>query len=168
MKNRIGRSPRGTAGTGTTPAAFYLGLCRLRGILSPPASATTNRRRAILLCRNEEKNRTRRIAATTAVAGGPFLTVAAMTLHQFPSSGLKSRIAAAPGQFSGNPCSDCQIDPLKSGIAAATRPFPWHSLQRFPNSPPKIKNHCSDRAKTRAFPASIRKSGPEIRNRCRK
>ena len=28
------------AGTGATPAAFYLGLCRLRGILSPPASAT--------------------------------------------------------------------------------------------------------------------------------
>ena len=30
----------GVAGTGTTPAAFYLGLCRLRGILSLPASAT--------------------------------------------------------------------------------------------------------------------------------
>ena len=28
------------ARTGATPAAFYLGLCRLRGILSPPASAT--------------------------------------------------------------------------------------------------------------------------------
>ena len=28
------------AGTGATPAAFYLGLCRLRGILSLPASAT--------------------------------------------------------------------------------------------------------------------------------
>ena len=26
-------------GQGATPAAFYLGLCRLRGILSPPASA---------------------------------------------------------------------------------------------------------------------------------
>ena len=25
-------------GQGATPAAFYLGLCRLRGILSPPAS----------------------------------------------------------------------------------------------------------------------------------
>ena len=25
------------AGTGATPAAFILGLCRLRGILSPPA-----------------------------------------------------------------------------------------------------------------------------------
>ena len=30
----------GVTGTGATPAAFYLGLCRLRGILSPPASAT--------------------------------------------------------------------------------------------------------------------------------
>ena len=28
---------RCTAGTGATPAAFYLGLCRLRGVLSPPA-----------------------------------------------------------------------------------------------------------------------------------
>ena len=44
-KNRIGRRPPGAAGTGTTPAAFYLGLCRLRAILSPPASVTTYRRR---------------------------------------------------------------------------------------------------------------------------
>ena len=28
---RIGRGIRGAAGTGATPAAFYLGLCRLRG-----------------------------------------------------------------------------------------------------------------------------------------
>ena len=28
------------AGQAATPAAFYLGLCRLRGTLSPPASAT--------------------------------------------------------------------------------------------------------------------------------
>ena len=27
-------------GQGATPAAFYLGLCRIRGILSPPASVT--------------------------------------------------------------------------------------------------------------------------------
>ena len=32
---------------------FYLGLCRLRGDLSLPASATTFRRRAILLCSND-------------------------------------------------------------------------------------------------------------------
>ena len=28
---RTGRGARGAAGTGATPAAFYLGLCRLRG-----------------------------------------------------------------------------------------------------------------------------------------
>ena len=54
-------------GHGATPAAFYLGLCRLRGILSPPASATVILeagqslllqrwccRRAILRCSSED------------------------------------------------------------------------------------------------------------------
>ena len=53
-ENRCGDRPRGTAGTGAPPAAFYLGLCRLRGDLSLPASATTFRRRAILLCSNDD------------------------------------------------------------------------------------------------------------------
>ncbi len=57
----------GVTGTGTTPAAFYLGLCRLRGILSPPASATVILqegrssaqlrwccRRAVLSCRSDD------------------------------------------------------------------------------------------------------------------
>ena len=57
-------------GQGTTPAAFYLGLCRLRGILSPPAPHD-------------------------CAAGGPFLTAAAMTLRRSASLGLKSRIDAA-------------------------------------------------------------------------
>ena len=56
-------------GQGATPAAFYLGLCRLRGILSPPAPHD-------------------------CAAGGPFLTAAAMTLQRFPSLGLKSGITA--------------------------------------------------------------------------
>ena len=38
-ENRCGDRPRGTAGTGAPPAAFNLGLCRLRGILSPPVPA---------------------------------------------------------------------------------------------------------------------------------
>ena len=54
------------AGTGATPAAFYLGLCRLRGNLSLPASATVILqegrssaqlrwccRRAVLSCRSD-------------------------------------------------------------------------------------------------------------------
>ena len=55
------------AGQAATPAAFYLGLCRLRGNLSPPASATVilqaSRssvqqrwccRRAALFCRDDD------------------------------------------------------------------------------------------------------------------
>ena len=61
-------------GQGATPAAFYLGLCRLRGILSPPAPHD-------------------------CAAGGPFLTAAAMTLRRFASLGLKSRIDAVFGLF---------------------------------------------------------------------
>ena len=71
------------AGAGATPAAFYLGLCRLRGILSLPASHDH-------------------------AAGGPFFSAqqrlesdadivdntnsACETLHRFSSLGLKSRI----------------------------------------------------------------------------
>ena len=57
------------AGTGATPAAFYLGLCRLRGILSPPAPHDF-------------------------AAGGLIIVVATMVLQRFASSGLKSRITA--------------------------------------------------------------------------
>ena len=56
-------------GQAATPAAFYLGLCRLRGILSLPA-------------------------AHDYAAGGPFFCAATMALHRFPSLALKSRIDA--------------------------------------------------------------------------
>ena len=70
------------AGTGATPAAFYLGLCRLRGILSLPASATVILQEGLLM------------RSYDGAAGGLFLAAAAMTLHRFPSLGLKSRIDA--------------------------------------------------------------------------
>ena len=66
----------GVTGTGTTPAAFYLGLCRLRGILSPPASATVILQEAVLTCGNDG-------------------------LQRFSSLGLKSRITARWRAFSG-------------------------------------------------------------------
>ena len=43
----------------------------------------------------------------------------------------------------GDPCSDCQIHPLKSRITARQRANPGQSLQRFPSLPPEIRNHCS-------------------------
>ena len=96
-------------GQGATTAAFYLGLCRLRGILSPPASATvilqagnsylSQRwccRRAVLTCRSD------------GAAGGPFFFAAKKirigrrhrcynasdSLQRFPILALKSRIDA--------------------------------------------------------------------------
>ena len=58
------------AGTGATPAAFYLGLCRLRGVLFPPAphdhaaggpffsATTTTAGGTVLLCDEENWSRT--------------------------------------------------------------------------------------------------------------
>ena len=51
-------------GQGATPAAFYLGLCRLRGILSPPA-------------------------AHDYAAGGPFFFATTIGAASIPKSGLE-------------------------------------------------------------------------------
>ena len=55
---------------------------------------------------------------------------------------------------------------LKSRITARWRSFPSETLQRFPNSPPQIKNHCRTEGVSRQNPAAIPKSGLEIWNRC--
>ena len=44
----------------------------------------------------------------------------------------------ARGLKRGKPCSDSQIHPLKSRIAARRRANPGHSLQRFPISAPEL------------------------------
>ena len=82
------------AGTVVTPAAFYLGLCRLRGIQSPPASATASCRRNRSPLRQRRIESDADLVAATATVGGPFFTAAARTLHRFPSLDLKSRIDA--------------------------------------------------------------------------
>ena len=51
-------------GQGATPAAFYLGLCRLRGILSPPASAT------VILQAGHSSLRRRRLESDAERCGG--------------------------------------------------------------------------------------------------
>ena len=42
-----------------------------------------------------------------------------------------------------NHCSDSQIHPLKSRIAARRRANPGHSLQRCSSLTPEIRNHCT-------------------------
>ena len=128
-------------GQGATPAAFYLGLCRLRGILSPPAPHD-------------------------CAAGGPFLTAAAMTLRRFASLGLKSRITACWMAFPGKNLQRFPSLGLKSRITAHKKLFPGKNLQRFPNSPPEIKNHCTLYGVSGQKLAPIPKSGPEFKNHC--
>ena len=72
------------AGAAATPAAFNLGLCRLRGSYPPPAATKT------ILYRRDD-----------GAAGGPFQTAATMVLQRFSSLGLKSRIIARWRAFSG-------------------------------------------------------------------
>ena len=53
---------------------------------------------------------------------------------------------AAGGVFfcaGDNPCSDSQIQPLKSGITAVLGLFLGKILQRLPSLTPEIQNHCS-------------------------
>ena len=64
------------AGTGATPAAFYLGLCRLRGILSLPA-------------------------AHDYAAGGPFFYAGDNPCGDSQIQPLKSGITAVLGLFLG-------------------------------------------------------------------
>ena len=55
---------------------------------------------------------------------------------------------------------------LKLRIDARWMPFPGETLQWFPSLPPQIKNHCTMDDVSGWNLASIRKSGPEIKNWC--
>ena len=52
-RTRFVVAARCSGGAGATPAAFYLGLCRLRGILSPPAPHDHAAGGTVLLCRHD-------------------------------------------------------------------------------------------------------------------
>ena len=131
-------------GQGATPAAFYLGLCRLRGILSPPASATvilqagnsylSQRwccRRAVLLCRKENYNRTQ----TSLLQCQRFFAA-------IPDSGPEIK----------NRCTQEGLNGEK--------------LASIPKFGPEIKNRCTQEGLNGENLASILKFGPEIKNRC--
>ena len=57
-------------------------------------------------------------------AGGPFFCAGDNPCSDSQIDPMKSRIAADFGTFRGKPCSDSQIHPMKSGIAAAVGLFP--------------------------------------------
>ena len=114
----------GAAGAAATPAAFNLGLYRLRGSYPPPAAAKT------IHYRRDE-----------GAAGGPFQTVATMVLQAGHSLAprrwccsdsrfwaLNQESLHAGGRFQAKTCSDSKIHPIKSRITAAFGLIPRKTL----------------------------------------
>ena len=144
-KNRIGRRPCGAAGTGATPAAFYLGLCRLRGTC-PCLHPTTMLQAGYSSMRRRRLESDAESAVATTVAGGLIFDAATKIRigreHRCDYEFCRRNHAAIPkftpsnqeslqhkGQNAGKTCSDSQIHPLKSRITARWRSFPGKNLQ---------------------------------------
>ena len=99
-------------------------------------------------------------------AGGPFSSAATMVLQRFPILGLKSRITARKMAFPGKTLHRFPSLGLKSRINARKMAFPGKTMHRFPSLGLKSRIAAQQRGYFRAFPAVIRKSGPEIKNHC--
>ena len=135
-----GDGPWEAAGAAATPAAFNLGLCRLRGSYPPPAAAKTihyslndgaacgpfSTATTMVLQRFSSLALKSRIEAVQR----PFLS---FSLHRFPSLALKSRIDARKMAFSGKTMHRFPSLGLKSRINARKMAFPCKTLHRFPS-----------------------------------
>ena len=110
------------AWSGATPAAFYLGLCRLRGILSPPA-------------------------LHDCAAGGPFFAAATMVLHRFLISGTDLRIDAAKWSNLGQSMHRFSISGPDLRIDAAKRSKQGQTVHRFLISSPNLRIDAAKRSK---------------------
>ena len=120
---------------------FYLGLCRLRGTLSPAASATTFRRRAILLCSNDG---------------------AASILK----SGLEIKNRCTQKVVFGENRASIRKSGLEIKNRCTQQGVNGENRASIPKSEPEIKNRCTQEGLNREKLASILKSGLEIKNRC--
>ena len=120
---------------------FYLGLCRLRGDLSLPASATTFRRRAILLCSND--------GAASILKSGLEIKKKSKKKVVFGENRASIRKS---GLEIKNRCT-------QQGVNGENR-------ASIPKSEPDIKTRGSQEASNREKLASSLKSGLEIKNRC--
>ena len=150
----------GVTGTGATPAAFYLGLCRLRGILSPPAFATVILqegrssaqlrwccRRAVLSCSSDD--------AASIPKSGPEIT------NQCTKEGGKGENLASIPKSGLEIKNRCTLEGINRQNLASIR-----------KSEPEIKNQCSRGVvavcRRNHSPLPLRKLESDAENRCRK
>ena len=120
---------------------FYLGLCRLRGDLSLPASATTFRRRAILLCSND--------GAASILKSGPEIK------NRCTQQGVNGENRASIPKSEPEIKNRCTQEGVNE-----------ENLASIPKSSLEIKNRCTQQGLNREILASIPKFGLEIKNRC--
>ena len=165
-------------GTGATPAAFYLGLCRLRGILSPPAFATVILqegrssaqlrwccRRAVLSCSSDD--------AASIPKSGPEIT------NQCTKEGGNGENLASIRKSEPEIKNRCTLEGINRQNPALIRKSgheiknqctkeggKGENLASIPKSGLEIKNRCTLEGINRQNLASIRKSEPEIKNQC--
>ena len=130
------------AGTGATPAAFYLGLCRLRGILSLPAPPRLCCRRAILLCSND--------GAASIPKFGPEIK------NRCTKEGLNREKLASIPKFGPEIKNRCTQEGLNREILAS-----------IPKSGLEIKNRCRPGLRRRNhFPLRQRRLVSDAERRC--
>ena len=150
----------GVAGTGTTPAAFYLGLCRLRGILSLPASAT-------VILQEGRSSAQLRWCCRRGV-----LSCSSDDAASIPKSGLEIK----------NQCTKEGVNRQKLASIRKSEPeiknrctqegVNRQNLASIRKSEPEIKNQCSrgvvSVCRRNHSPLPLRKLESDAENRCRK
>ena len=153
------------AGTGATPAAFNLGLCRLRSVLSPPAPHD-HAAGGLFYFATKKIGIGRGAVATTTSAGGTVL----LCRHDGAASILEFRPRLA------NRCSRGAILGRNRAVILDFKPRLanrcslgadlWQNRASIPDFRPRLANRCSQEAKTRAILASIPDFRPRLANRC--
>ena len=148
----------GWAGTNATPAAFNLGLCRLRGILSPPSATTTFRRRAVLLAGTmvlqaeqfyfaAKKIRSDAASWRQRLRRRAILFCDTMVLQRFLILSPELAITAAQPVISGIFVQRFLISSQELAITAAQPVISWTFVQRFLISGPDLRIDAAKRSK---------------------
>ena len=157
--------PDVAAGAGATPAAFYLGLCRLRVVLSPPAPHDHAAGGTVLLCRHDGaalildfKPR----LANRCIDSGDLLGFRASILDFRPKLGNR---CTDSGHFWGFPAVILDFRPkLRNRCIDSGDLLVFRAV--ILDFRPKLGNRCTDSGDFRGFHAVILDFRPRLGNRC--
>ena len=119
------------AGTGATPAAFYLGLCRLCGILSPPASAT-------VILQEGRSSAQLRWCCRRAV-----LSCSSDDAASIPKSGLEIKNQCTKEGVNGEKLASIRKSEPEIKNRCTLEGINRQNLASIPKFDPEIKNQCS-------------------------